>query len=46
MVNNPVCEDEGVAVFWKQGLHTNKDVTASRPDILIKNKKKKIKHAY
>jgi uncharacterized protein YcsI (UPF0317 family) len=43
MVNNPVCEDEDVTVFWNQGLHTNRDVMASRPDIIVKKKRK---HAY
>jgi len=28
-------------VLWNQALHTEKEVTANRPDIIIKNKKQK-----
>jgi hypothetical protein len=34
----PVCEDGGVTVLWNQAVHTNREVTANRPDIIIKNK--------
>jgi len=27
-------------VFWNQAVHTDREVTANRPDIIIKNKKK------
>ena len=41
----PVCEHEGVTDLWNQGVHTERKVTANRPDIIIKNKNEK-KHAY
>jgi hypothetical protein len=28
-------------VLWSQGVHTDREVTANRPDIIIKNKKEK-----
>jgi hypothetical protein len=28
-------------VLWNQGVHTDKEGTANRPDIIIKNKKDK-----
>jgi hypothetical protein len=28
-------------VLWNQGVHTDTEVTANRPDIIIKNKKEK-----
>ena len=34
-----VCEDRDVTVLWNQAVHTDRDVTANRPDIIIKNKK-------
>ena len=30
-----------VGVLWNQAVHTDRDVTADRPDIIIKNKKGK-----
>jgi len=36
----PVCEQEDVTVLWNQAVHTDRKVTANRPDI-IKNKKEK-----
>jgi hypothetical protein len=30
-----------VPVLWKQEVHTDREVTANRPDIIIKNKKEK-----
>jgi hypothetical protein len=27
-----------VIVVWNEGLHINREVTANRPDIIIKNK--------
>jgi hypothetical protein len=36
----PVCEHEDVTVLWNQGVHTDREVTANRPDIIIKNKKR------
>jgi hypothetical protein len=37
----PVCEEGDVTVLWNQAVHTNREVTANRPDIIIKNKKEK-----
>jgi hypothetical protein len=37
----PVCEHEGVTDLWNQGVHTERKVTANRPDIIIKNKNEK-----
>ena len=37
----PVCEEGDVTVLWNQAVHTNREVTANRPDIIIKNKKGK-----
>jgi hypothetical protein len=37
----PVCEQEDVTVFWNQGVHTDREVMANGPDILIKNKKER-----
>jgi len=34
----PVYEEEDVIV-WNQAVHTDREVTANRPDIIIKNKK-------
>jgi len=41
-MSKPVYEEGDVTVLWKQAVHTNRDVTANRPDIIIKNKKEKI----
>jgi hypothetical protein len=30
-----------MSVLWNQAVHTDKEVTANRPDIIIKNKKEK-----
>jgi len=30
-----------VRVLWNQAIHTDSNVTANRPDIIIKNKKEK-----
>ena len=37
----PVCEKGDVTVLWNQAVHTDKEVTANRPDMIIKNKKEK-----
>ena len=39
----PVCEEGDVTVLWNQAVHTHthREVTANRPDIIIKNKKEK-----
>jgi len=36
-----VCEEGDVTVLWNQAVHTDREVTANRPDIIIKNKKEK-----
>jgi len=36
-----VCEDGDVTVLWNQAVHTVSEVTANRPDMIIKNKKEK-----
>ena len=38
----PVCEEGDVTVMWNQAVHTDREVTANRPDIIIKNNKEKI----
>jgi len=35
----PVYEEGNVTVLWNQAVHTDREVTANRPDIIIKNKK-------
>jgi hypothetical protein len=35
----PVYEEGYFTVSWNQAVHTEREVTASRPDIIIKNKK-------
>jgi len=37
-----VCEDGNVTVLWNQAVHTDREVRANRPDIIIKNQKEKI----
>jgi hypothetical protein len=37
----PVNEHEDLTVLWNQGVHTGREVTANRPDTVIKNKKRK-----
>ena len=36
----PVYEEGDVTVLWNQAVHTDREVTANRPDITIKNKKR------
>ena len=36
-----MCEDGNVTVLWNQAVHTDREVTANRPNIIIKNKKEK-----
>ena len=38
----PLYEEGDVTVLWNQAIHTAREVTANRPDIIIKNKKDKI----
>ena len=37
----PVCEEGDVTVLWNQAVHTDREGTANRTDIIIKNKKEK-----
>jgi hypothetical protein len=37
----PVYEKGDVTVLWNQAIHTDREVTANRPDIIIKNTKEK-----
>ena len=37
----PVYEKGDVTVLWNQAVHTDREVTANRPDIMIKNTKEK-----
>ena len=37
----PVYEEGDVTVLWNQAVHTDREVTANRPDVIIKNKKEK-----
>ena len=34
-----VCEEGDVTVLWNQAVHTDREVTANRPDIIIRNNK-------
>jgi hypothetical protein len=36
-----VYEEGDVTVLWNQAVHTDREVTANRPDMIIKNKKRK-----
>jgi hypothetical protein len=36
-----VYEQEAITVLWNQAVHTDREVTAKRPDILIKDKREK-----
>jgi hypothetical protein len=35
----PVYEEGDVTVLWNQAVHTDREVTVNRPDIIIKKKK-------
>ena len=37
-------EEGDVAVLWNQAVHTDREVTANGPDIIIKNKKRENMH--
>jgi len=39
--SKPVYEEGDVTVLWNQAVHTDREVTTNRPDIIIKNKKEK-----
>jgi len=36
-----MCEEGDVTVLWNQAVHTDREDTANRPDIIIKNNKEK-----
>jgi len=40
----PVYEEGDVTVLWNQAVHTDREVTANRPDKIIKNKKRETMH--
>jgi len=40
-IPKPVCEEGDVTLLWNQAVHTDREVTANGPDIIIKNKKEK-----
>jgi len=35
-----MCEEGDVTVFWNEAVHTDREVTANRPDIIIKKQKR------
>ena len=37
----PVHKEGDVTVLWNEAVHTDREVTTNRPDIIIKNKKEK-----
>ena len=43
-IPKPVYEEGDVTVLWNQAVHTDREVTANRPDIIIKNKNRKSVH--
>jgi len=40
----PVYEEGDVTVLWNQSVHTDREVTANRPHIIINKQKKRHKH--
>jgi hypothetical protein len=40
----PVYEEGDVIVLWNQAVHTDREFTANRPDIIIKNKERENMH--
>jgi len=40
-VPKPLYEEGDVTVLWNQAVHTDREVTANRTDIIIKNRKEK-----
>jgi len=39
-----MCEEVNVTTLWNQAVHTDREVTPNRPDVIIKNKKRKHAH--
>ena len=42
--HKPVREHEDVTMLWNQGVHTDREVTANRPDIIMKKQKRENMH--
>jgi hypothetical protein len=42
--NNNKYEKGDVTVLWNQAVHTDREVRANRPDIILKTKKRKHAH--
>ena len=40
-IAKPVCEEGDVTVLWNHSVHTDREVTANKPVIIIKNNKEK-----
>ena len=40
-IPRPVCKDGDVTLLWNQAVHTDREVTGNRLDIIIENKKEK-----
>ena len=48
MRNKKAARDDApgdVTVMWNQAVHTDREITANRPDVIIKKKKER-KHAH
>jgi hypothetical protein len=43
-MSKPVYEEGDVTVLWNQAVHTDREVTANRPDIITKNQKREYMH--
>jgi hypothetical protein len=41
-IPKPVCQHEDITVLWNQGVKTDREVLANKPNIIIKNKKDKV----
>jgi hypothetical protein len=41
-IPKPVCQHEDITVLWNQGIQTDREVLANRPNIIIKNMNDKI----
>jgi hypothetical protein len=39
-IPKPVTEHEDITILWNQGIQTDREVLANRPDIIIKNEDK------
>jgi len=42
----PVYEEGDVTVLWNQAVHTDREVRANRPDIIIKKQKRENMHTH